>query len=421
MVRCIPRLLDFLSPHDWSAVSSTNRQLREWFHNHVHVVSIESPEDLEVLGKGFWPQLTLVLVNDQSRFSIESSFNGRLQLLAAIELHRGMRALLVRPKLQQTSVTASNSAADKHRLSPTALSQLQSHDLESLTILHYKLDPANIAQLATIEWPSLKYLQVEASDLGAVKMGLLLGNWQFDCVTLRGAGCSAMCMHELVQVSSVHLIALDLRDCGIDKLAVAELASGQWPALRMLSLDRNDLCADMLAALAVASFPVLESLILACNSLDAAAAKQLSRGNWPKLNHLTLRDNYLDDEAMLYLSKGQWPNLERLALGQNMMTTKGCEYLMQGPWPKLKYLHLDSRVVGAETWSLLKLKPKYMQQAAELKYCPGSFQVSKLNHLWVPRVMPTVVWPFLQWVIFDAVDLRSTPIRRELTKQPFSY
>ena len=62
VVREAPRLLDFLPPESWSALSASSSLLRQLGHSFTQIVSVDTKDDLPVLCKHSWPQLALVVV-----------------------------------------------------------------------------------------------------------------------------------------------------------------------------------------------------------------------------------------------------------------------------------------------------------------------------------------------------------------------
>lgn len=144
-----PRLLDFLPPEPWTALSATSSTLRQLIHGFTKIISVDTAEDIPALCKRRWPQLALVLIRKDYWLSDKTdAVKGNIQLLSARELAGGTEsatvALTVRPK----SSRRQTQLAQKKMLSRIALTYFNSpqwNQLTNLRLCHCNLSAKGLA------------------------------------------------------------------------------------------------------------------------------------------------------------------------------------------------------------------------------------------------------------------------------------
>ena len=88
-----------------------------------------------------------------------------------------------------------------------------------------------------------------------------------------------------------------------------------------------------------AKWPELSSFGMGCVRLDAVGTTiiaQLAKGEWPSLRYLSLAECQLGAQAVLSLSGGKWPSLQVLDLSCNCLDAEGMALLANRNWPLLK-------------------------------------------------------------------------------------
>ena len=257
VVREAPRLLDFLPADAWSALSGTNRQLRQLVHSYTKSVHLDSKYRLDDLCKGDWPQLEMVLIPKRHWYStLDWKPDSTIQLIAALGFAKkhwyedddDTLTLVVRARPKQQSKWP----VVQLNLPPTVLSRLyrpQWTQTQHLELSNSQLSASGIAQLTALPWPNLRTLSVNDNNLGSPE--------------------------------------------------IAHLAQGSWPQLKELDLSKNQLDAAATAQLALGAWPLLERLCLGHNQhLDALAIAQLANAPWPRLTYLSLQAVKLDAPAL---------------------------------------------------------------------------------------------------------------------------
>ena len=136
---------------------------------------------------------------------------------------------------------------------------------------------------------------------------------------------------------------------------IAQLAKGNWPSLRYLSLSNCRLGAQGVLPLSQGKWPGLRVLNMSCNCLDAEGMALLAKENWPLLHELQLYDNpSLDALAIAHLSAHNWP-LQTLVLSRMPFTSAMAAELAKLQLPSLKWISLSSTQFTAEAASELTM------------------------------------------------------------------
>ena len=83
-----PRLVEVLPPDSRKALSAASKSLNEMFHSLVTVITVEHLEDIDLLAKGSWPHLSMVILLKQNHTPYASIrvLRHRWQLLACVSL-----------------------------------------------------------------------------------------------------------------------------------------------------------------------------------------------------------------------------------------------------------------------------------------------------------------------------------------------
>lgn len=277
---------------------------------------MENQDDLQILAKGYWPQLAVVVLCEQQYQPDLSQCQSvdSLQLVARFDLwqprpqkpgpswwtNAKSSVLLVASKAQQQQLglvyNAKSARAALRYLTPLCV------DVTSLDLLQ-KSGTCGILELALADWCSLVSLNFENSKLEPVDMMCLMNT-------------------SLLQVQE-------------------------------LQLSHNDVGPEGVQVLVSARLPELWKLSLHHAQLDALAAKYLVKGDWPKLSWLSLCDNHLDSMAMMYIADGCWPELQDLDIHGNPSDALRLQRLMKGRWPWLYSLTVGSTMLSPASLALL--------------------------------------------------------------------
>ena len=127
----------------------------------------------------------------------------------------------------------------------------------------------------------------------------------------------------------------------MDDAGAVALSSAEWPYLKDLRLDGNEL--RSVAPLVAAGWRFLEKLDLSGNILgdDGAAMLALGAIAWPRLQTLILDGTGFGDEGLAELARGKFPCLQELDLSQSGFGPVGLTALAANDWPNLRHLRLQ--------------------------------------------------------------------------------
>ena len=226
VVQEVPHLINVLHCKSRSALSGCNTHFRHIFHSWTTVVLINNQSDLQTLVKGCWPQLAAVVLRKQY---FDTSWiqcdTDTLQLVAVLDLWQteycaslGLQlpcgnakcsVLLVASNMQQQQaglVYHSSSATTASAYLTARCTYVDRLALRQKNGMH------GIAQLALINWCSLKNLDLRNNNFGP-------------------EGIEA-----LVSACLPHLNNLMLHQTQLDAAAAKHLAKGDWPNLVYLGL-----------------------------------------------------------------------------------------------------------------------------------------------------------------------------------------
>ena len=252
--------------------------------------------------------------------------------------------------------------------------------LNALNIQSNKLTSNAIAALSEVPLPLLKTLNLGWSSVGpAIGAALANGATQWPSlrklslgnVMLDDAGLEALLSARFPLLEDIDLCENELQ---LTAGFVFANAATQWPNLRVLSLEHNNISSLGWQRLATVHFDKLEELVIGSMDefqLDPASVRALKdcARHWPRLRSLAL---ITDDELAIngLFKEGGWEALETLYLdgdtasfeeelmgavhGQQLPSLKelnltNCtctsgtfiENLFKFPWATLEELHLD--------------------------------------------------------------------------------
>lgn len=249
--------------------------------------------------------------------------------------------------------------------------------LRWLTVYGYGLGPDGAATLAGARWlPQLRGLCLDANALGDDGAEALaesphcaaLEDLELNGNGIADRGLTALCRSpHLANVTTLELEGnaftsegmralrgatfaprlhyLDLPHCGLDAAALAELAIGTFPALRVLDVSGH--AVGDVAMRAVADAPFFHALEVfwadGCE-LGGGIAEALAGGGFVGLRDLSLSGNRLGPRAAAVLARSRAAaRLEILHLARNPLGTDGVRELATAELPELR--HLDLRGV----------------------------------------------------------------------------
>jgi uncharacterized protein (TIGR02996 family) len=190
------------------------------------------------------------------------------------------------------------------------------------------------------------------------------------------------------------LVDLRLSNAGIRKEEAAAFASGLWPRLRSLSLERNPLYEPGIRALAQARFSALRSLDLRWASIDPPALRALLSCPWVgQLERLELSGTFGDEEARLLAECDALAGLWHLELVGIRIGPAGVSALLNSrKMTALQTLELTSSIDcdpagrrdGLPSLTALTLHVKKMT-ADGVRALAASSLASRLRHLDLSR------------------------------------
>ena len=157
------------------------------------------------------------------------------------------------------------------------LAKLQLSHLTSLFLNKTNLTAKAVSELASADWPVLRYLTLSQNHLDAETV------------------------QHLTRMHMPVLKVLDLTHAKINTLGAYWLVQGAWP--------------------------LLTDLHLSYNRLDANGVQHLVRGAWLQLRYLSLAGNPFGQRGVKALTKGDWPVLSCLNLAVGMLNRDSARVL----------------------------------------------------------------------------------------------
>ena len=392
----VPTLPELLNMDDQKALSAASRSFRRSFVAKIQLVTVESEQDLALVNQS-WPLLSMVTLRHRRRSSDAILPSDRGLACVCVQVggfgYSSEKIFMLKPLHTSSSLSVSASAAQQlaHHLwakwrsltlfsindleLPAAgvaiIAQLASADclsalcmnhlnlshcglatqdclalsqgnwpaLRTLELTHNRIDAEGMALLAKGKWSSLTTFQLSYNPaLDAEAMTHLSGaNWPLRCLELSHMPTNAA---RLAQLHLFNLASVTLFKYHI-ATAISELASADWPFLRVLDLGHNALDAAAMLFLCRIPVPVLTTLMLSNATITGAGACWLAQGSWPYLHSLNLSDNQLNTEAVRHIVSGVWPQLHSLSLEGNLFADDGLQQLTKGNWPLLNSLAIS--------------------------------------------------------------------------------
>ena len=285
----LPHLLNSMPPPLLKTLSATNSTIRKVVHQHVQSITIFTPEDVLLLARADWPNMTSLdleykLLGDEIAWLIQdcsrlTSFNFEMKNTLRYSSHRHAVHSCVFPLLASSNWQM----------------------LCTLNLTWALLDDQAMAQMVLGNWPNLTKLVLSGNLLNtAATKHLVQGNWPL-------------------------LETLDLSNNKVDASSTEVLAQGLWPKLKSLNLSQmgvappdKDYNAASLASvpghLVQGDWPLLECLILNMVDIDAQGISVLIKGNWPLLKELSLCDNCFSLAWFPLLSQAAWPLVRKFSI-----------------------------------------------------------------------------------------------------------
>jgi len=228
-------------------------------HQHVQSLTIFTPEDVLLLARAEWPNMT----------SLDLEY----------ELLGNEIAWLIQDCSSLTSF--------KFEMKSTILCG---------SSIKHAVHSCIFPLLASSNWPMLCTLNLTWALLDDEAMAqLVLGNWPNLTKLVRcGNLLNTAAIKHLVQGKWPLLETLDLSNNKLDASSTEVLAQGLWPKLKSLNISQmgvgqwdEDYDAASLASvtghLVQGDWPLLECLILDLVDIDAQGVSVLIKGNWPLL------------------------------------------------------------------------------------------------------------------------------------------
>ena len=363
----VPLLRKLVWSESAGALASCSQNLRHVVHGFTCQVLLSEVDQISHIVKSDWEQLSAVILPGTDRLfqwpSGSLELLGRLDLWIAADPGPVKNAVfIVRPKEQLSHPSVQYTCL-------SVLAKPQWRRLYQLTIQNSMLHAEGFAQLAQLEWPILRRLEVCGDNLATALLGLTNAAWpalqaismshhaylaaaqarvptlywysslapaqralcsnstarlpqMASCTRLvrlemQGIPLEASFFHELSDAYCARLEVLSLSWVDLTAAMLSDLMHVSWPNLRHLGLSHTGLAKDALTALARADLPSLLYFNLGHNELDADAVRCLITAKWYCLEALWVCDNLLDNVAMLHLSAGMWPKLAELHVSGN--------------------------------------------------------------------------------------------------------
>jgi len=259
---------------------------------------------------------------------------------------------------------------------------------------------ATCSQLREAVCPLVTKITVTVPDksIGVDFSVLLNSRWSsIQSLTLNNREVSEQSIHQIISAGWPYMTSLTFDHCGFGPQTASFLAQAQWPLLQTLDLAAT--------SLAKGKWPHLQVLCLRSCSLKAEAMPCLSHADWPELRHLCLDDNDLDlvervpgpeygvawqhdsgFAAMSELVECNWHKLEKLNLDNTNIAAKGCHVLRQSHWTNFRHLTMCN--VGSYDLSELSKTDWPLLSGLDISQCQGSLAES------IPDLI-AADWPLL--------------------------
>ena len=405
----VPTLPELLNMDDQKALSAASRSFCRSFVAKIQLVTVKREQDLALVNQS-WPLLSMVILRPKRCWSsidaVLPSGRGLASVCIQVCGHRYSSEwiFMLQPLYTSSSLSASASAAQQlahyllakwptltsfslnHLELPAAgmaiIAQLVKADclssrqldylnlshcglatqdclilsqgnwpaLRTLELTHNRIDAEGMALLAKAKWPILTTFQLSYNPaLNAEAMAhLSAAKWPLRRLELSHMPISAALTAELAQLHLSKVTSVTLTSPHI-AAAISELASADWPFLRVLDLGHNALDAAAMQHLCRIRMPALVMLVLSNATINGEGACWLAQGFWPCLHGLNLSHNQLDAEAVRHIASGVWPQLRCLSLQENLFADEGLQQLTKGDWPLLYKLIISLNMLKGMT------------------------------------------------------------------------
>lgn len=311
----VPHITAFLCPHSRAALSVCSRHLRSAVHSITGTLTITDISDLDIVFRGDWPCLSLVLVPNKWRCHKSLPWGQQHQLL--MMLHLGTSSKHCSAYIVVAMPTACQDLPGTEAGGRSTFSEGKTYNMPAPDRCNQSVQTA-VRYFGTSEWQQAQYLGV---------------------------------------------------DYYLNSESMVQLGTGNWLSVSHLSLCNLQLGATEIAGLAKGSWSDLKRLDLSSNQLDATAVEALLQASWPKLTDLNVNDNLLNDTAVAQLACGQWPALCKLSLGYNVTVSADGAQVLLGKWPLLTSLAVMENRIGPKMLSELSCCHGHLLQELIMSKC----------------------------------------------------
>ncbi|KAL0048329.1 hypothetical protein WJX82_001045 [Trebouxia sp. C0006] len=277
----VPHLLNSMPPPLLKTLLATNSTIRQVVHQRVQSITIFNPEDVLLLARADWPNMTSLdleyeLLGDEIAWLLQDCSR-----LTSLSFAMSRMVLTNWPNLTKLVLCHNflDTAAIGH------LVQGKWPMLEWLDLSSNELDDLSIEALAQGLWPKLKSLNIshmgvsvwakdyDAASLGSVP-GHLVQGWQLEEIVLLDTMSSSSgylsinAIQSLVKSGMTSLKCLDLTGYVLEGGSAARLAESKWPQLVRLRLNIGNLDPNTVGFLVKADWPLLRHLAVSGISVN---------------------------------------------------------------------------------------------------------------------------------------------------------
>ena len=392
LLRELPQLPGYLGSASLANLLACNRELRHTIHSLAHKVTVMNEQDLGLLLKSSWRQLTVVYMPNGLWCGLLWPEDAKLELLARIHLQgqdKGSTIFVVRqrqttaaacplqppPCQQQLITTMSPPIQLSNRALP--LSQQSLSTLEQILVPLVLLVPGPCLFCVLLFFGLTQF--IFGVFLAQVIVFVVLLLFLVDCFTNRAAqtsvddgetmmssmSCPAADRSESQDqesgnkelppvrlTSAAHRLALQGQTSNMKARPAKRVENVPGTRLKhavqlmtdigtdIHSIDMHSTALDdaSIAQLLTGAVPQLFQMALTANVLGLRTMSVMVQAD--KLMILSLADNNLDDYAVQKIVTASWPELVILDLSGNVFGAKGIAHLAQGSWQMLRCLQL---------------------------------------------------------------------------------
>lgn len=400
MSKCGGALIEVLWEHmcidSRAALSACSTQMRRSVRQVAKSVTVDSKQDLVILGKGTWYNLTTITAHCHCDPWDEelTGFHKSLQLLTAIHWSESKKmlytAFVVTARDKLSTPAAVEIAATCYKLLSSQciqatkihfsysnlqpavfVLQLASHQwycLTSLKLTSGAVDLAAMQQLQQGALPYLTHLHIEGLAVTNVEALLSSANVclpRLQSLTLTGFRVNpAIIMAPMYEMHRLYSWKLHGIDFGTDVLPY--LYEHQTFKMHDLTITDSHLHAIAALNLFAPSLPHLAVVRLTSCVLNCESIAKLVGSHLPSLGLLDISHSAVDGNAAEMLANGAWPGLKQLCLLGLPFSSEEVQLLIRGRWPNLNSLKLDTKVANVASWKLLHLASDYQSRCDSL-------------------------------------------------------